>query len=710
MYSFISKEHNSFMNKYLWLFIIFLAPLLAAQMIQNLSPWQTLMHVLLSAALVVLLGHTQHLGKRLNSIFKFLLITFYLTFLFMLLFEVILFDFTGKGFTSEVYFHFETQSLLIGINEYPLQPVAFVFLVFLYAFGINKLLKTFSQTKHILFSSIIAIVLLFTATIHSSLARFSGGFIDYFWQEPIELNEDLINQYVDLGVIQNGVITTKNELNAETNINSKNLILVYLESFNEGLLDLKNYPELTPKINELSQRYNKFKHLSSSYVTIEGIISSQCGTMLPMTAGNNTFLNEGQLLYKMPCMGDVLKEAGYTQFFLGGAQMDFAGKGRFLETHGYDHIWGLEHWKANGIHQTKGIWGISDSQVFKSALDTIKQAAEKPPYNVTILTLGTHLPGYTYKECIPYSSSDEAFIKAIHCTDQLLGQFVKELEKAQLLENTVLMIVADHGIFPATKMKELLPDQVNDRRLIGITNYPSLPDQSVSSYDLAPTILDMLNIRHNTSFLFGQSLFKKSKSQQKYVTRSSDWLGEKMIPNPKGPCAENEKLSWPLNKCQKQQLLSLTGQMLAYYSIKELPEPLGCELDIRFDYDKNNKNQWSLWLNDKNHFEHFYHKGHLLKTLRKKFGNFVFILNKDSAIEKHVYLEDNEKSISYLKSMIQNTANPLLVINSKLNSHDTNSMEDRIELQIDYFKGSSKLWSKKTTSSIIKGLELCQNT
>ncbi len=697
------------MNKNWWLFAILLIPLLAAQFMHSNNLWPMLMLVLLSAALVVLLIAAQHQKSGYRGLFKTLLIAFYFVFLFMLLFEVILFDFSGKGFTNEVYFHFEFESLRIGFNEYPIQLVAFALLVTCYVFLINKLLQNSTKSAHFLFK-IIAILVLITVAINSSLARFSNGLIDYIWQDSVELNEALINQYVDLGILQNGNITTKKHLKAETNTGSKNLILVYLESFNQGLLDLKDYPGLTPQLNQLTQRYQNLNHIASSFVTIEGIISSQCGTMLPMTAGNNTFLNEGQLLSNMPCMGDVLKRAGYTQYYLGGAQMEFAGKGRFLESHGYDHIWGLEHWKTQGFQDTEGIWGLGDNELFKNAIQTIKEAAKKPPYNVTLLTLGTHLPGYTYQGCNPYVGSDEPFINAIHCTDQLVGQFVDELERAQLLDDTVLMIVADHGIFPSTKMRELFGGKVEERRLVGLTNYPQVTDEKLSSYDLAPTLLDMLKINHNASFLFGQSLFQKLPNQQQYVTRYEDWLGDTMKFNPKGDCEESQKASWPLNSCEKQILLNLTSQLLEHYSIKDTPEPLSCELDIKFIYEKNEfeKWQWSLWLNEEDHFEHFYHKGYLLKTLNYRAGIFIFVLNDQLAIEKHIFIEKNDEAESNFSRVLQSIDAPVLVIKSKIRASSTSQNGEAMSLEINLYHQQAETWGKITDSDVISGINICQ--
>lgn len=650
------------MKHFLLIFLLLLVPVLGVLAIHPLSWPLSLLNVLVCACLTELLLFVQRMNKHPRTILKSILVAFYFLFLFLLMFEVILYDFTGKGFNNEVYFHIELESLRIALNEYPFQLIGFVMLIGVYAFLINKLLnKAISHRKTF---QLLTLLVLVIAVMNSSMARFTVGFYTYIHQEKVVIDQSIMDRYNAVGVLTRDQMVTRLQTQAKAANPPKNLILLYLESFNSGLLDLAEYPALTPHLNHLTENHHQLPHLSSSFVTIEGIISSQCGTMLPMTAGNNTFLNSGQLMSNMPCLGDVLKKAGYTQYYLGGAAMEFAGKGKFLEEHGYDHIWGSEYWYANGFKKPEGVWGLSDSQLFDNAINTITEAAKNPPFNVTLLTLGTHLPGYTYEGCEPYTNSTEPFINAIHCTDQLVGQFVDELQQKQLLNDTVLMIVADHGVFPTPKMKELFGDMVQDRRLVAITNYPiGESDALMSTYDLAPTLLDMLGINHNAVFLFGRSYFDPMKSVQNYVTRYLDWQGELMVSNDPGPC-HDQALSWPLNACHKQQLLSLTSQILGQYSIPKESEYLSCQLDVRLAKEPidDGKHKVSLMLNDANHFDHFFDEGYLLNSKNISQGLFAFELGEDLSIEGHHFFRANQTAGDKFQALINQSETEILVL------------------------------------------------
>ncbi|WP_188365893.1 LTA synthase family protein [Marinicella pacifica] len=656
------------MNKFLILILLLLLPFGFVSLYFS-TQWFILWP---ASFLVLLIGLgfwlcAEEKKQLLNVLLRGVLLVVYFLTLFVFLFEMVLIDFSGRGFTDEVFFHMEWESVRIGLNDYFWLLLSFFVLLFFYVYLIRKIYKKLPTLNQRLIITVLAIGLTLLILPLTGYARLYNSTLDFLRIDASNLDEQRIKQYVELGVMKNDRITPRMNLHAETQVGSKNLILIYLESFNEGLTQHPKFPDLTPNLNQLSEQFQSFKHLSSSYVTIEGIISSQCGTLLPMTAGNNTFLRSGQLLSRMPCLGDVLKKAGYNQYYLGGAAMEFAGKGQFFEDHGYDYVWGWEYWREQGMKQRAGVWGLSDTELFEQAIKVIETADKAKPYNLTLLTLGTHLPGYPYAECLPYKESNDNFIHAIHCTDQLLGQFFEKLNDKNLLENTLVVIVADHGVFPTPEMKSLFGDMVEDRTLIGLTNFTeSLPDEVLSSYDLAPTILDMLDVRHNAGFLYGQSLFSDAKANQKYATRYSDWDIEKktMIANKAGECTVAAKqLSWPLNSCDKKSLLAQTNKLLEFYSDKAPEEVLGCEVDIELkskSQSSDNSNQ--LLIDDINHFKHFYYEGYSLNYFNLGNGFFVFELNADMKIMEHRYYKDTLLGTQQFLKWRHSNPNHLLVV------------------------------------------------
>ena len=255
-----------------------------------------------------------------------------------------------------------------------------------------------------------------------------------------------------------------------------------------------------------------------------------------------------------------MASAGYQQSYLGGAELSFAGKGKFLNEHGFDTTFGINHWRSIGLTERKGTWGLSDADLFDQSLNEIQKLRNVgDPYNLTLLTIGTHLPGYRYEECAPYQHSDAKFLQALHCTDQLVAQWLEALRLRGVMDDTLVLLTADHQAFPNHDMKRLFGDDaISDKRLPFIAMGAGVPKNFSSAgaqYDLAPTVLDMLDISHNAEFSLGRSLLR-SKERSFFISRFSQVINGRTLPASVPGCSDDIPAA-PLDHCERQQLSSL---------------------------------------------------------------------------------------------------------------------------------------------------------
>ncbi|NEL42191.1 MAG: phosphoglycerol transferase I, partial [Xanthomonas perforans] len=73
--------------------------------------------------------------------------------------------------------------------------------------------------------------------------------------------------------------------------------------------------------------------------TIAGMVASMCGVPLTTAPGDeNSMGRMGLFLPEARCLGDYLKDQGYRNHYVGGADASFAGKGSFLSSHGFDVV------------------------------------------------------------------------------------------------------------------------------------------------------------------------------------------------------------------------------------------------------------------------------------------------------------------------------------------------------------------------------------
>jgi arylsulfatase A-like enzyme len=295
----------------------------------------------------------------------------------------------------------------------------------------------------------------------------------------------------------------------------KNLVLLYLESIERQFWNPHIYPDLMPNLDRLRRQgldFSGFQTFSGATYTIAGMFASQCGVPLftsPFAgldafAGNTT--DAATFHPKVVCLGDVLHKAGYTQVYMGGAPIHFSNKGLFYKLHGYDQALGLYELEsqANDKLPESG-WGLYDSVLFKLALARYRQLeAAGKPFNLAMITLDTHPPdGRPSPGCPKYAESSNSMLQAIHCTDYEVGKFIDALSKEPDWKNTVVLIMSDH-LALRNDAEPLYPKHYHRQPALLVLNAgKGVRPVRMYHMDIAPTLLDLMGVRTNATFIAG---------------------------------------------------------------------------------------------------------------------------------------------------------------------------------------------------------------
>jgi len=294
----------------------------------------------------------------------------------------------------------------------------------------------------------------------------------------------------------------------------KNLVLVFLEGLETVYMEESIFPGLTPNLNALNAHGWQLKNLNQiegTGWTMGGIVATLCGTPLiyeSSLGGNNIMFT--RFLDKAACLPDILRQADYQQVFMGGASLEFSGKGDFLKQHSYDQVLGRAALRQQLPDSSYlGAWGLFDDSLFALALQQYRRlAAEDKPFNLTLLTVDTHHPGgEPSSSCSPYAEIDNSILHAVHCTDYLIGNFIEQLKQHPAYEDTVVVMVSDH-LALRNNAFSLFPKDYERRLYFNVLNSDHQASSQVPAtpMDLAPTILEMLDITHDASFLVGIDL------------------------------------------------------------------------------------------------------------------------------------------------------------------------------------------------------------
>lgn len=242
--------------------------------------------------------------------------------------------------------------------------------------------------------------------------------------------------------------------------NQRNIVNIYLESGEQTLSDTNLFEKdpYAPLEEQTSdwQSIEDYQQYQGGGWTMAGLVSSQCGiplkgTIAPWYGGGNTAPPDSIRTYLQgtTCLGDVFKQQGYKNVFMGGARAEFASKDTFLQDHGYDEVKDLDLWKNSGESEKdfRPDWGLSDQRLLdhaKDEIDRLHAESEKTgqPFNLSMLTLDTHEPATAYDYC-PVDT-ESRLISVYQCSMEQVAGYVDYMKDKGYLDDTAVVIQGDH--------------------------------------------------------------------------------------------------------------------------------------------------------------------------------------------------------------------------------------------------------------------------
>ncbi len=296
--------------------------------------------------------------------------------------------------------------------------------------------------------------------------------------------------------------------------NKKNIVFVYLESleltyFNEGV-----FPGLIKELKALEAESSSFTHIDSVYstrFTMGGMVASQCGVPMFPPANGNTLNEYDRFMPNVTCLGDILDANGYQLEYLGGAALEFAGKGQFFSSHGFDTVSGREqHEQTITDKEAYHSWGLYDSFLYGEAKTSFDRLAQgEAPFGLFMLTLDTHHPaGHESPACktVRYGDGSNAMLNAVKCADQQIGDFVRHIRKSPAAQDTLIVLASDH-LALKNRASDLL-DSTRRSNFLAIID-PVDPsarrsDRPGTTMDIPPTVLSYMGVE--LPFGFGRNL------------------------------------------------------------------------------------------------------------------------------------------------------------------------------------------------------------
>jgi phosphoglycerol transferase MdoB-like AlkP superfamily enzyme len=303
-----------------------------------------------------------------------------------------------------------------------------------------------------------------------------------------------------------------------------NVILILMESvraYECGFLGAE--PSFTPKLDKLvkdARVYTNFYANGSQTVRAEiGLLCS----IYPNPAGVPTYLVNPNL--EVISLPEILGEVGYETLWFSGYTADFHNKRAFLNRHGIKKI--IDRDVFPEAKEATLSWGMNDCEMFGYVWDILKDC--NGPFFAQITTLSNHCAETAYPTAAQTpvaegSDSYRRYLNGTYYTDYAVSGFIEKVQGSKLAENTIVIATGDHGLwlFPPDVTDPLRKLEIYFRTPLCILGPPELvqpgTDHTLGSHvDIPPTLMQMLNIYYENTFL-GQSLLNSEVShEERYV-------------------------------------------------------------------------------------------------------------------------------------------------------------------------------------------------
>lgn len=302
-----------------------------------------------------------------------------------------------------------------------------------------------------------------------------------------------------------------------------NLVYIYGESLERTYFNDQAFPELTPELGALKNQSLDFSHtmqLPGTDYTIAGMVASQCGIPLFAPFEGNASASLSSFFPQNICLGDILKNSGYENYFVQGANLRFAGKDVFLKSHGFDYLYGAEELKTTVADPNyKNDWGYYDDTVLDEAWKKFEALSrEGKRFSLFTLTVDTHHPdGFISRSCnrkrYDINGKANQSFSAVACSQENIAEFINKIKASPWFKNTIIVVSSDH-----LAMKNTAWDELNkqDRSNLFFVLRGDKPDEQDTlavkrnTMDNGATVLDLLGgdnyIGLGRSSLSGESL------------------------------------------------------------------------------------------------------------------------------------------------------------------------------------------------------------
>lgn len=319
----------------------------------------------------------------------------------------------------------------------------------------------------------------------------------------------------------------------------KNLIFIVAESFNEIAVS----EELTPTLYKLVHEGFDFENFytSNNLSTIGGEFQALTGLY-----ADNTILSSwrGGKAYYPYGLGNVFKDLGYNTFAYHNNSAYYQDRNVYLKTQGFDNFKGC----YNGLEKVINCeqWPQSDVEMIEGTISDYINSDK--PFMTYYMTVSGHFY-YSYSgnamasknkdlvDNLDYPEEVKGYLATQIELDRALELMINKLEEASKLDDTVIVLLADHypyglpidyiNILSDYKRDSLIEANSNNLIIYNSKMKSEKIDKVGMSIDVIPTVYNLFGIEYDSRLIMGKDIL--STSEGIAIFKDKSWITNKGI-------------------------------------------------------------------------------------------------------------------------------------------------------------------------------------
>lgn len=427
---------------------------------------------------------------------------------------------------------------------------------------------------------------------HKYLVKYLGpyNFTVYDGVKTIENNQQkALASEDDLTKVLNYTKQKRTEPNPEYYgaAKKKNIIKIHLESFQTFLINKKvNGKEVTPFLNKLSSGNQDFTYFPNFFhQTGQGKTSDSEFTMdnslYGLPQGSAYSLKGDNTYQSLPAILD--QKQGYTSNVMHGDYKTFWNRDQVYKHFGIDNFYDATYYDMSDDNIVN--LGLKDKPFFKASADY--QSKMKKPFYSHLITLTNHYPFTLDEEDASIDkpntgdSTVDGYIQTAHYLDQALEEYITDLKKKGLYDNSVIMIYGDHyGISENhnNAMEKLLGEKIAPAKFTDLNRtgfWLKVPGKSgginkeyAGQMDVMPTLLHLVGIDSKNYLMFGSDMFSKQHNNVvpfrngDFITEDYKYVNGKIYSNKDNELLTEKPKDFDKNKKQVEKDLEMSDSVL----------------------------------------------------------------------------------------------------------------------------------------------------